>query len=164
MQLPYHMQKTYDFEGCCFAFYDQLWLSNSMRDVRSNKEFGEFQTPQIFIVACFFGGKICQKIAAYKSLLNLGCCLPCHAFNSVLNLLIKNFYCIILPSSKVTFFFFFFKSYTHFSNVFHLSFNHLAVPAHLKQEAVSPSHTLKLMFVFLQKVNITFLRNKLQQL
>lgn len=42
-------------------------------------------------MACFFGGKICWKIIAYKSLLNLGCCLPCHSCNSVLNLLIKNF-------------------------------------------------------------------------
>lgn len=38
------------------------------------------------------------------------------------------------------------------------------VPAHFKEEAVSPGHALQLMFVLLQQVNVTFLWDKLQQL
>lgn len=37
-------------------------------------------------------------------------------------------------------------------------------PAHLKEEPVSLGHPIQLMFMFLQKVNVTFFRNKFQEL
>lgn len=40
----------------------------------------------------------------------------------------------------------------------------LCLPAHLKEEAISPGHPLQLMFVLLQQVDITFLWDKLQKL
>lgn len=38
------------------------------------------------------------------------------------------------------------------------------IPAHFKEEAVSPSHPLQLVLVLLQEINVTFFRDKLKQL
>lgn len=40
----------------------------------------------------------------------------------------------------------------------------VVVPAHFKEEAIGPGHALQLVFVLLQQVDITFFRDKLQQL
>lgn len=38
------------------------------------------------------------------------------------------------------------------------------IPAHFKEEAVSPSHPLQLVFVLFQEIDVTFLRDELKQL
>lgn len=38
------------------------------------------------------------------------------------------------------------------------------VPAHFKEEAISPGHPFQFMFVLLQEISVTFLWDKLQQL